>query len=169
MNLATDDNFNVTGTVAPVAGANVCFSTMTVASLTAKAYGPSMASGDVLEAFASDNAGNVVAFLLSNTDQAGRVLANGGLYVTYFGIAGACEGISGTDVPFRKTLRGMRPRRPVKPRRVAKHSPMRPPDFRRWERIKAPVVRRPVPHHPAAASALDDNSIQRRTADPKSR
>jgi hypothetical protein len=169
MNLATDDNFNVTGTVAPVAGANVCFSTMTVASLTAKAYGPSVASGDVLEAFASDNAGNVVAFLLSNTDQAGRVLANGGLYVTYFGIAGACEGISGTDVPFRKTLRGMRPRRPVKPRRVAKHSPMRPPDFRRWERIKAPVVRRPVPHHPAAASALDDNSIQRRTADPKSR
>jgi Chitobiase/beta-hexosaminidase C-terminal domain/Legume lectin domain len=169
MNLATDDNFNVTGTVTPVAGANVCFSTMTVASLTAKAYGPSMASGDVLEAFASDNAGNVVAFLLSNTDQAGRVLANGGLYVTYFGIAGACEGISGTDVPFRKTRRGMRPRRPVNPRRVAKHSPMRPPDFRRWERVKAPVVRRPVPHHPTAASALDDNSIQRRTADPKSR
>ena len=32
-----------------------------------------------------------------------------------------------------------------------------------------PVVRRPVPHHPTAASALDDNSIQRRTADPKSR
>ena len=28
------------------------------------------------------------------------MLANGGLYVTYFGIAGACNGISGTDVPF---------------------------------------------------------------------
>jgi len=169
MNLATDENFNVTGTVTPVAGADVCFSTMTVASLTAKAYGPSIASGDVLEAFASDNAGNVVAFLLSNTDQNGRVLANGGLYVTYFGIAGACDGISGTDIPFRKTLRGMRPRRPLHPRRVAKHSPMRPPDFRRWERIKAPVVRRPMPHHPTASATLDDNNIQRRTANPNSR
>ena len=144
MNLASDANFNVTGTVTPVSGANVCFSAMTVASLTANAYGPSMASGDVLEAFASDNTGNVVAFLLSNTDQNGQVLANGGLYVTYFGIAGACNGISGTDVPFRRILRGMRPRLPVRPRRVAKHSPMRPPDFRRWERVMAPVVHRPV-------------------------
>ena len=75
---------------------------MTVASLTANAYGPSMASGDVLEALPWDNTGSVVAFLLSNTDQNGQVLANGGLYVTYFGIAGACNGISGTDVPFRR-------------------------------------------------------------------
>jgi Legume lectin domain/Chitobiase/beta-hexosaminidase C-terminal domain len=144
MNLATDSNFDVTGTVTPVSGANVCFSSMTVASLTARAYGPSMASGDVLEAFASDNAGNVVAFLLSNTDKNGQVLAKGGLYVTYFGIAGACNGISGTDVPFRKTVRGMRPRLPVHPRRVARHSPLRPPDFRRWERVMAPVVHRPA-------------------------
>jgi len=127
-----------------------------------------MASGDVLEAFASDNAGNVVAFLLSNTDQDGRVLANGGLFVTYFGIAGACVGISGSDVPFRRTLRGMRPRRPLHPRRVAKHSSLRPPDFRRWERVKNPIVRRPMPHYPAADSRLDDDNTQRRTAEPRS-
>src|ERR1700751_5388231 len=145
IDLATDTNFKVTGTVTPVSGANVCFSSMTVASPTANAYGPSIASGDVLEAFASDNAGNVGAFLLSNTDQNGQVLANGGLFVTYFGVAGACNGISGTDVPFRKTLRGIRRRLPVHPRRVVKHSPMKPPDFRRWERVMAPVVHRRAP------------------------
>ena len=129
INIATDDNFSVTGTVTPTGGASTCFSNMTVASLTAQAYGASFASGDVLEAFASDNSGNVVAFTMSNTNQNGQTLANDGLYVTYLGIAGACNGVSGSDVPFEKLVSKMRRRLPLSPRRPPPHPRLMPPDF----------------------------------------
>ena len=146
MQLATDANFNVTGTVTPFGGAPVCFSTMTIGSLTANAYGPSLATGDVLEAFASDSAGNVVAFVLSNTDQNGQVLANGGLYVAYHGVAGACAGISGTDLPFEKIFSVPHLKAPVRPR-GPRHAPVKPREFLRWEPTNQPrVIRKPLPH-----------------------
>ena len=83
-----------------------------------------MASGDVIEAIGSDSSGNVVVFVASNTDANANPLPNGGLFVTYVGVAGACTGVTGTDVPFRKlTRRGARivPRAPI-PRR---HAPVR--------------------------------------------
>jgi len=143
INIATDDNFNVTGSVTPTGGASTCFSNMTVASLNAQAYGASFASGDVLEAFASDNSGNVVTFTMSNTDQNGQTLANDGLYVTYLGIAGACNGISGSDVPFNKLVSKLHPRLPLRPRRAPPHSRLKPPAFRRWERSTARVAHLP--------------------------
>ncbi|HEY0702782.1 MAG TPA: chitobiase/beta-hexosaminidase C-terminal domain-containing protein [Candidatus Acidoferrales bacterium] len=105
MNMQTDWNFNVTGTVVPASGAAVCFSTMTINTPLAATYGPSFASGDVLEAIGSDASGNVVAFIASNTDANEKPLPNGGLFMTYVGLAGACQGVSGVDVPFRKILR----------------------------------------------------------------
>ena len=132
MGLQTDWNFNVTGTITPATGAPVCFSNLTIGTPVANTYGPSMASGDVIEAFGSDSAGNVVAFIASNTDANEKPLPSGGLYVTYVGLAGACNGISGTDVPFRKVTVGRwQPPRPVWPR-----MPIRP----------APIVQR----HPVA-------------------
>ena len=120
MALQTDWNFNVTGSINPVNGAAVCFSNLTVGTPLAASYGPSMASGDVIEAIGSDNSGNVVVFVASNTDANANPLPNGGLFVTYVGVAGACTGVTGTDVPFRKI-----------PRRGA------------------PIVRRtPIPRHP---------------------
>jgi hypothetical protein len=110
INLATDSNFNVTGTVTPALNASTCFSNMTIASPLANSFAASFASGDVVVALASDNSGNVVGFIASNTDANGQVLASGGLYFTYYGEAGACSGIFETDVPFRKELR-MPPRR----------------------------------------------------------
>ena len=95
---------------------------MTVGTPLANSYGASIASGDILETYASDASGNVVAFIMSNTDANGAVLPNGGLYVTYLGLAGACTGISGTDVPFMKISRSMPSPRPTVPR----HSPIRP-------------------------------------------
>jgi hypothetical protein len=121
MSLSTDQNFNVTGTFAPQTGASVCFSSLSTGTALANSYGSSVASGDVIEAYASDLYGNVVAFVMSNTDANGIPLPNGGLYVTYVGLAGACAGISGTDVPFFKVERHM-PRTPVAPR----HAPIRP-------------------------------------------
>ena len=81
--LQTNTNFSVAGTVAPVPGASVCFSSLTIATPLANSYGESMASGDVVLAYASDGTGNVVAFVMSNTDANGAPLPNGGLYVTY--------------------------------------------------------------------------------------
>ena len=127
--LQTNPNFNVAGTVSPLPGAAVCFSSLTIGTPLANSYGASVASGDVLVAYASDGTGNVVAFVLSNTDANGAPLPNGGLYVTYMGLAGACSGISGTDVPFRKipTYRhGLSPIAPWQP----KHGPLRPWQFR---------------------------------------
>ncbi len=122
MALSTDSNFNVAGSFTPASGAAVCFSNMTVGTPLANSYGASIASGDILETYASDASGNVVAFIMSNTDANGAVLPNGGLYVTYLGLAGACTGISGTDVPFMKISRSMPSPRPTVPR----HSPIRP-------------------------------------------
>jgi Legume lectin domain/Chitobiase/beta-hexosaminidase C-terminal domain len=127
MGMQTDWNFNVTGQITPASGAAVCFSNLTIGSPVANTYGPSMASGDVIEAFGSDSSGNVVAFVASNTDANGNALAGGGLYVTYVGIAGACNGVTGTDVPFRKiTARRFQPPRPIWPREpiTPRHAPM---------------------------------------------
>jgi hypothetical protein len=127
MSLATDWNFNVTGQITPISGASVCFSNLTVATPLANTYGASMASGDVIQAFGSDSSGNVVAFVASNTDANEQPLPDGGLFVTYNGLAGACSGVSGTDVPFRKVVprhwqppRPMGPRPPIAPR----HAPV---------------------------------------------
>jgi hypothetical protein len=117
MGLQTDWNFNVSGTITPATGAPVCFSNLTIGTPLASTYGSSMASGDVIEAFGSDSSGNVVAFIASNTDANEKPLSAGGLYVTYVGLAGACNGISGTDVPFRKlTVGRWQPPRPIQPR-----------------------------------------------------
>jgi hypothetical protein len=147
MTLNTDTNFNVSGIFAPAQGAQVCFSNMVVGSALANSYGTSMASGDVMETFASDASGNVVVFILSNTDANGATLPNGGFYVTYLGLAGSCLGISGTDVPFRKLSHTpphpipwsprhgvIRPAQLHNPRiddRIATHRPAPPTDLRR--------------------------------------
>lgn len=124
MNLQTDSNFNVTGQIVSQPGAAVCFSTLTVATPLANTFDSSMASGDVLEAAASDPSGNVVIFVASNTDANGLPVAGNGLFVTYVGVAGACTGISGIDVPFRQvhTLRHLQwnPGLPRSPR----HAPV---------------------------------------------
>jgi hypothetical protein len=125
MSLSTDSNFNVSGTFIPQAGAAVCFSTLTTGTTLANSYGSSIASGDVLEAYGSDSSGNVVAFIMSNTDANGVTLPSGGLYVTYIGLAGACTGISGTDIPFSKVER-YKPTGPIAPR----HGPIRPAALR---------------------------------------
>jgi hypothetical protein len=136
MGLATDWNFNVTGSIAPMAGASVCFSNLTVATPLANTYGASMASGDVIEAFGSDSSGNVVAFIASNTDANEKPLADGGLYVTYVGLAGACTGVSGTDVPFRKVVAR---RWPVPPRPIGPRPPIQPRHAPVWRFHNSPA------------------------------
>jgi hypothetical protein len=125
MALQTDWNFNVTGSLTPALGASVCFSNLTVGTPLAATYGPSIATGDVIEAIGSDSTGNVVVFIASNTDANENPLPDGGLYVTYVGVAGACNGVSGVDVPFKKVVAHHRlpffPRAPLPPR----HGPVR--------------------------------------------
>ncbi len=149
--LTTDWNFNVTGSVIPTGGGPVCFSNLTVATPLANTYGPSVASGDVIEAFGSDNTGNVVAFIASNTDANLNPLPDGGLYLTYVGLAGACTGISGTDVPFKKVAVVRRwplpPRLPIAPRPPIqpRHAPVwrfhNSPAHRLMHQPGGPVVR----------------------------
>jgi hypothetical protein len=117
----TDSSFNVTGTVTAAKNANLCFSTLTIGTPLANTYEPSIASGDILETIASDNTGNVVAFVASNTDANGKTLPNGGLFMIYEGLAGACSGISGTDIPFQKVMTALAPKHhsPVRVRHVA--------------------------------------------------
>ncbi|HXZ12424.1 MAG TPA: PilZ domain-containing protein [Candidatus Sulfotelmatobacter sp.] len=127
MTFATDSNFNLTGTVTAAKGSGLCFSNLTIASALANTYAPSFATGDMLQAIASDNSGNVVLFTASGTD--GNGLAEGTdqngnqkLYLTYQGLAGACSGISGVDVPFSKVAVPKAPRHrplPFRPRRRA--------------------------------------------------
>lgn len=112
----TDSSFNVTGSVTAAKNANLCFSTLTIGTPLANSYEPSIASGDMLETIASDNTGNVVAFIASNTDASGKTLSNGGLFMIYEGLAGACSGISGTDIPFKKVTSAPAPKH---------HSPVR--------------------------------------------
>lgn len=122
MTMQTDWNFNVTGQIIPAPGASVCFSTLTIGTPLANSYEPSIATGDLLEAIGSDSSGNVVGFIATNIDANGNPLPEGGLYVTYVGVAGACAGVSGTDVPFRKIREHrrepIRPRAPWMPRRA---------------------------------------------------
>jgi hypothetical protein len=125
MTLQTDWNFNVTGQIAPLAGASVCFSTLTIGTPVANSYEPSIATGDLLEVIGSDSSGNVVGFIASNLDANGNPLANGGLYVTYVGIAGACAGVSGTDVPFRKIVLFRHAPHPGLPVTPPRHAPLR--------------------------------------------
>ena len=106
----TDSAFNVTGTVAAAKNANLCFSTLTIGTPLSNTYEPSIATGDMLEAIASDSTGNVVAFVASNTNPVGKNLPNGELFMTYEGLAGACSGISGTDIPFKKVMSAPGPR-----------------------------------------------------------
>jgi hypothetical protein len=106
----TDSAFNVTGTVTAAQNANLCFSTLTIGTPLANTFEPSIATGDMLEAIASDSTGNVVAFVASNTNAVGKNLPNGGLFMIYEGLAGACSGISGTDIPFKKVASALAPR-----------------------------------------------------------
>lgn len=115
---STDSNFNVTGNVVAAQGSGLCFSNLTIATPLADTYAPSIASGDFLEAIATDDSGNVVVFnasgtngngLPEGTDQNG----NPELYVTYSGVAGACSGISGVGVPFSKVVAHAPRHRPV--------------------------------------------------------
>jgi hypothetical protein len=112
----TDSAFNVAGTVTAAKNANLCFSALTIGTPLANTYQPSIATGDMLEAIASDSTGNVVAFVASNTNPVGKNLPNGELFMTYEGLAGACSGISGTDIPFKKVMSAPAPRH---------HSPIR--------------------------------------------
>jgi len=113
--LGTDSNFNVTGTVSANKGSGLCFSSMTVATALANTYAPSFASGDTLQAVATDNSGDVVLFTASGTNGNGVSEGNDQngnpkLYVTYYGLAGACSGISGVDIPFSKIVPPHAPR-----------------------------------------------------------
>jgi hypothetical protein len=99
--IATDSNFNVTGAVTPANNAATCFSNITIATPLANSYSPSYASGDVLVAVGSDDLGNVVGFIGSNTNGNGGILPSNGLYFTYVGLAGSCAGIIEVDAPFQ--------------------------------------------------------------------
>jgi hypothetical protein len=118
--LSTDTNFNVTGNVVAGTGSGLCFSNLTIATPLANTYAPSMASGDILEAIATDDSGNVVFFMISGTNSNGLPVGtdqNGNpmLYLTYTGLAGACSGISGVDVPFSKVVPAPAPtHRPIR-------------------------------------------------------
>jgi PilZ domain len=124
---ATDSNFNVTGTVTAPNGSGLCFSSLTIATPLANTYASSFASGDMLQAIATDNSGNVVMFTASGTDGNGLPEGtdqngNQKLYLTYQGLSGACSGISGVDVPFSKVVAPKAPRHrplPFRPRRRA--------------------------------------------------
>jgi hypothetical protein len=103
MDLGVDANFNIVGSVH--ASNQACMSNLIINGRAAQAYGPSFASGDVEEIFASDNNGNVVGFVLSATDANGNFLSPAWpsqVYVTYDVLAGACSGDAGTDAPFHK-------------------------------------------------------------------
>ncbi|MGH9714346.1 MAG: hypothetical protein ACRD5M_13700 [Candidatus Acidiferrales bacterium] len=102
MTLHTDSNFNVTGSVQ--ATDKACLANLTINGPAAQAYGPSVATGDTMALFASDNSGNVVGFVLSATDANGNALSPAWpsqVYVTYDVLAGACSGDAGTDAPFK--------------------------------------------------------------------
>jgi len=112
---STDSNFNVTGTVVAAKSSGLCFSNLTIATPLANTYGSSFASGDALQAIATDNSGNVVMFTASGTDGNGLPEGNDQngnpkLYLTYAGFGGACSGVSGVDVPFTKLVPPHAPR-----------------------------------------------------------
>jgi len=105
--LATDSNFNVTGTAVSLPTSGLCFSSLTIATTLANTYLPSMATGDTLEFVATDLTGNAVLFTATGTNGAGQQegtnsQGNQMLYLTYTGLSGACSGKSGVDLPFSK-------------------------------------------------------------------
>lgn len=115
LSLATDASFNVTGTVAASPSSGLCFSNLTIATPLANTYSTSFATGDALLFLATDLSGNVVFFTASGTSGTGQQEGNNAqgnqlLYLTYYGVAGACSGISGIDVPFSKATRRSAPR-----------------------------------------------------------
>ena len=115
ISLATDASFDVTGTLSAPLSSGLCFSNLTIATPLANTYSPSFATGDVLLFIASDASGDVVFFTAGGTSGTGQqegVNAQGNqlLYLTYLGVAGACSGISGVDVPFSKFTFSSAPR-----------------------------------------------------------
>jgi hypothetical protein len=115
MTLATDANFNVTGSLK--ASNKACMANLTINGSAAQHYGPSFASGDTMVVFASDNSGNVAAFVLSATDQNGNLLSPAWpsqVYVTYDVLAGACSGDNGTDAPFQHVQSAPVPHAPIR-------------------------------------------------------
>lgn len=113
--LATDSSFDVTGTVSASSNSGLCFSNLTIATALANTYVPSFATGDTLVFAGSDSSGNVVVFTASGTSGTGQqegtnAQGNQILYLTYYGLAGACSGISGVDVPFSKVTISSVPR-----------------------------------------------------------
>lgn len=119
---ATDSSFNVSGNIVAANGSGLCFSNLMIGSPLADTYAPSIASGELLEAVATDDSGNVVVFTADGTDALGHPMGtdkngNQKLYVTYTGLSGACSGISGTDIPFTKVVANAQPprHRPVVP------------------------------------------------------
>jgi hypothetical protein len=113
--LATDSSFDETGTVSASLSGGLCFSNLTIATSLANTYSTSFATGDTLVFIATDLSGNVVVFIASGTSGTGQqegdnTQGNQLLYLTYYGVAGACSGISGIDVPFSKATRRLVPR-----------------------------------------------------------
>jgi hypothetical protein len=159
MTMQTDWNFNVTGQIIPVGGASVCFSTLTIGTPLANSYEPSIATGDLLEVIGSDSSGNVVGFVASNFDANGNLLPDGGLYVTYVGVAGACAGVSGTDVPFRKIVE-FRRREPIRPHSpwLPRHAPM--PRFGAEHLFRLGHVSKPA-HAQPVPSRYEERSLER--------
>jgi len=102
MSLSTSSSFAITGSVQ--SSNNSCMANLTINGSAAQAYSPSYATGDVDVFVASDNSGDVVAFVASATDENGNMLSPAWpsqVYVTYFVVAGPCAGDEGTDAPFQ--------------------------------------------------------------------
>ena len=115
---SVDSNFNVTGTVS--APTKPCFASLTINGTAAQAYGASIATGDVEVLFASDDSGDVAAFVLSATDANGKTLTPpwpASAFVTYVALAGPCSGDSGTDAPFHAISHHYPRHMPLRPRR----------------------------------------------------
>ena len=104
--LVEDANYNLTGTVTSTG--NACFANLAINGKT----DPSVASGDILDFFGTDGNGNLAGFIA----EAGGPSNTAGdtnwqqLFVHSVAYAGACNGQSYTDAPFRRV--GGRPNRP---------------------------------------------------------
>lgn len=103
MTINTSSTFAITGSVQ--SSNKACMANLTINGTAAQQWGPSLATGDNLYFFASDNNGNVVGFVASATDANGNMLSPAWpsqVYVTYQVVAGACAGDGGTDAPFQQ-------------------------------------------------------------------
>lgn len=114
--LSVASNFNVTGSLTSMNKA--CLANLTINGTAAQAYGPSIATGEVLIVYASDTTGDVVGFIFSATDANGKMLSPAWpkqAYVTYMVLAGPCSGDAGTDAPFQQ-VEDPAPHFPIHPR-----------------------------------------------------